>query len=295
MEGNKKLLVLLSSLLVAFMTMACSYVGPDANDEPASSLKGLTTQQIVEGMEIKANVTSSSRAVEDESENPEISVTWACPIFFTNWSITYKVAGDTDEDTWHPVSSSVSCERSDVDTDVYKYSFKHCPIFSTTEYIVYYKVSMQDHNGAWYSNIVSFMVYPKNRQLRITLSDETDAGAPSTLYGLWASNCVLFPSIHEIFDNDNIPATKDVSLAAYSPVIFAIETDFSYMNWSGIDMVIHVSNSSYCKAIKVETPSDAEARIKYSFEDLPITRLWAEPEGSFDYNDVVFFVDVLEP
>ena len=63
---------------------------------------------------------------------------------------------------------------------------------------------------------------------------------------------------------------------------------------------MHFSNSSYCKVSKLDTPNTidgkvVEATLQYEFEDLPINRLKYEDEGYFDYDDVVFTVDIIKP
>lgn len=307
----KRISVCLTMISLVFL-MSCYDVSYDkeqrvtAGSSSGNWWDGLSTKQIVEGMEITAS-SSTSKLTKDTvpttNVDQKIEVSWVCPIEFLGWSVKYKIIGlangdntTSDDDGWVPLGETVSIEKLDIDKDTFKYKFIHCPFFSTTQYIVYYKIIMKEHNEAVpYENIVSFVVRPNSRTLRISLSSETENGVPSQIYGHWISNC-LFNIVHPIKISDYEPIDIDVS--PYTHVFFWIDSDF---NAKFGTTVRHYSNSSYCKVEKLsetnvsEIPGETiEATLKYSFEDLPIDKLKEEPDGYFDYDDIVFTVDVIK-
>ncbi len=292
----KRIISCLAMVCIAFL-VSCYDVQYD-NAADTSWADGLSTKQIVEGMEITADLsTSKSAASKVDSSSPEdteVEVTWVCPINICSWTVAYKVEGLLDGETkeWTELDSGHEIVQVEVDKDAYKYSFKHCPFWSTTQYIVYYKISMTDHNGGPYENIVSFMVYPYGRELRVSMGT-SEAAVSSKIYGHWSDlDCCIFDILHGV--NQSVSA-QYFTLAPLSKVFFWICSDFTSWNFGN---VMHFSNSSYCKVEKVATNSIqgriVEATIQYKFEDLPIDRLRYEDDGYFDYDDVVFTVDIIK-
>ena len=296
-------------LALVFMLMtACSYVGIGDDDSGDNWWDGLSTQQMVDGMMIEASESQqpASRASE---EGKNIQVTWSLPVKFTNWRISVKYGNDEKviydyEDLANrEVDIEIKTGQTEWDaTEVWIFKFFHKVIVIPTQFIVTYKIEMIDHNGDKYENVVSFMVFPENRKLNVSLNaNEIESGALSSLYYIQPYQVLPICHIPEgstkVFDDihaDN--GTFSINLNSFHDVQFAILTDFTYQNWDGITKIAHYSNTSYCKVTKEENPNDgAEATFKYAFEDLPITRLSAERDGKFDYNDVVFYVDVVNP
>jgi hypothetical protein len=163
---------------------------------------------------------------------------------------------------------------------------------------------MTDHNGEVYDNIVSFMIQPPSQKLKITVLSETNAKADSKLALIKAFHESPFEPLQDseyftIFDvvQDNIGVSALHELAPKKPVQFAIKTDFKKYPqvYSIVKEAVHYSNTSYCKVTKVANPDPTNiiARIKYQFEDLPANMVDKDNFGYFDYNDVVFLVDIL--
>jgi len=294
------------AIISVVLIVSCYDVAYDKDDGAAATgnwWDGLSTKQIVEGMEITASepVSKASKDTNPTTNlNQEIEVSWVCPIEFLGWSVKYKIIGLADgdntqgDDGWVTLDEDISIVKLEIEKDTFKYKFKHCPFFSTTQYIVYYKIIMKEHNAAEpYENIVSFVVRPESRTLRISLSPETENGVPSQLFGHWISNC-LFNIVHPIKISDYV--SQDITVSPCTHVFFWIDSDFRSKFGK---TVRHYSNSSYCKVEKLSEPNSipgkiVEATLKYNFEDLPIDKLKEEPSGYFDYDDIVFTVDVIK-
>jgi hypothetical protein len=294
------------SVVFLFSCYDVEYKDKGNGEAPGSSwAEGLTTQQIVEGMLITANM-SETAARTTVADSTEVEVSWECPIDSNDWAVDYSMDGED----WTALSSNVIDEtaktvsdpsasfsiticKATIATDVYRYKFKHLPVFLTSQYIIYYKIKMKDSNGVWYDNIVSYMVLPQNRTLRVTmLLGEMSADVSSILTGYF-NGCLLNLNTHKY--DTTTAAPQDFTLNAFSPVFFGIETDFAQ---KGFGKVRHYSNSSFCKTVKIPTSNisgkTVEATLKCSFEDLPLSRLQFEPSKKFDYNDVVFKVDIIK-
>jgi len=289
----KRMFVCLAMISLVFL-LSCYDVDYDKDKDESESQwwDGLTTKQMVEGMEIKAMPVTNKTSKSSSSADQNIEVTWVFPTYITNWGIQFKIDSydGTDNVDWCSIEPVIL--TTEVDKYTYKYKFTKCITLKTTQYIVYYKIIMTDTNGEKYENIVSFLVYPQDRTLRVTFKD-SEATVDSTVYGAWVSSC-LFNLIHTVPSSGQY---KDFTLSSYSPVYFWINSDFS---GKGLGTVTHYSNSSYCKVTKLATPSSisgktVEVTLQYSFEDLPIDMLSSEDSGYFDYDDVVFTVDIIKP
>ena len=206
--GNYDKVLLITIFFTALLANAC--IPQDEEDEtPAEEessetapwTDGLTNEQIIKAMPIVVDevvqedaesdaengVVTVQLAQEDPSEK-EVMVTWALPdgaLPFATWNV-YEGA---DDGTWDPIDAEVTELSASEVLEVEKYypNFPYpvkffgfrcwCSFFE--QHIKYFKIEMIDHNGDPYENIVSFMVWPYANPLRITLSDETSASAPS--------------------------------------------------------------------------------------------------------------------
>ena len=302
---------------VAFSLIGCSYVGP--NSEQGNWWDSLSRQEVFEATTVVINGSDvdGSRA-DGDTITKDIDITWALPFelpvcpnggaFTITWSYNEDFSEPKDvaidDADMSVVKGKVAWEVSDV------FVYKFCKYFSfkANEYIVYFKLNMTDHNGAKYQTIVSFMVFPKDKTLRIrTAPAESDAGAINTLYRI---NCTQFtPTVNLpadatlLFDDaalDEAAAStsKTQILDALNLFQLAILTDFSGLTGDDLKLARY-SNTSFCKVIPVAKVSGADATLKYSFEDLPLQMLGTEAPGSdgvrrFDYNDVVVYVDIMD-
>ncbi|HRX49722.1 MAG TPA: hypothetical protein P5120_19515 [Spirochaetota bacterium] len=289
----KRIFVCLTMISLVF-SLSCYDVDydKDKNDSENQWWEGLTTKQMVEGMEITAMPATNKSYKSSSSTEQDIEVTWVFPSLISKWGIQFKIDSidGTENVDWNSIEPVIT--TTEVDEFTYKYRFCKCITFTSKQYIVYYKIMMTDTNGEQYENIVSFLVFPEGRQLRITFKD-SEATVDSKIYGAWLSTC-LFNIIHSV---SSAGSYKNFTLSAYSPVYFWINSDFSS---KGFGTVTHYSNSSYCKVTKLATPSSisgkvVEATLQYSFEDLPVDMLRHEDSGYFDYDDVIFTVDIIKP
>jgi hypothetical protein len=280
---------------------------PETTEEKVSWADGLSTDQVISAMPIE--VTDDALEEEGAAEAPEVMgirvrrlamnddtnikylrLSWFLPIRPWVEDVTWRVFHRNDDGEWSRVEVDIDVEEVDGE---YHYQTK-CGIELIGQRIVYFKVQMVDNNDDEYENIVSFFVYPNDRRLRITLSEETSADAPSELFIGFREWFRLFWDIHEL----ELPTSKEVEedLSSWTTVLFLLKADFSQWFDGDEASVVRKSNTSYCKVTTVDPPDDTvEARLRYSFEDLPITRLANEPSGYFDYNDMIFFVDILNP
>ena len=147
--------------------------------------------------------------------------------------------------------------------------------------------------GQFYSTITSFVVFPDGRTLRVNVVS-ADADASSDIYYNLSSNA-LFTDV----DKENVPVSSvERDLGSYRLAYFSILTDLATIGLSG--KVRHRSNSSYCRVTKISTGPvvlddgrTVEATLKYEFEDLPCNLRGYEPGETFDYDDVVMTVDII--
>jgi hypothetical protein len=156
---------------------------------------------------------------------------------------------------------------------------------------------MKDSNGDVYWNTVTFLVAPYDMKMTITPKDSS-AAAVSKLYlaqlcPLQGIDLLLNPD-HDyyIYKSGNLISrekTVTQTLGAWKNVFFGIESDF---NFKGYGMVQHISSSSYCKVKRVSNDNKTPVIFEYKFEDLPQDKTGDEPLGSFDYNDVIFTVQL---
>ena len=289
----KRILSCLAIFLIIFI-LSCYDVKYDDDDDSSGGnwYDGLSTKQMVEGMEIIAKAANS------KSTASEIEVSWVFPTYITKWAVKYRIDsydGNEDVDWSEPDITITNKEVQENSYKQYKYFFGHKITFKTTQYIVYYKISMTDTNGEEYENIVSFLVYPDARTLRVTYA-ASESSVDCSVYGAWISTCI-FNIIKTAAGSSDLPGDyAEFTLSAYSPVFFWIDSDFAS---KGLDTVTHYSNSSYCKVTRLASPSTiagktVEATLKYSFEDLPQDMLKYEDGKAFDYDDMVFYVDIIK-
>ncbi|HOP28353.1 MAG TPA: hypothetical protein P5120_18230 [Spirochaetota bacterium] len=295
----KRIISCLAIISVVFL-MSCYDVAYDKDDGAAATgnwWDGLNTEQAVKAMDIKADISSTSKSDTDQA----VEVTWAFPhvldLGCSAWTISVQTTSIIDgTPSVFEVITDGELTRVIADEEVL-YTWKGLFCHTYEEKIVTYKVTMKDHtdpaNQKEYDNIVSFIVYPNPVTLRIT-SLASERKSPAELFGYWRSKWYDICRRELNFNVDieyNLP--EEEPLRPWSHVNFKIKSYHSF------GVTEHWSNSSYCKVTK-EEPTDEEkssgikARLKYSFEDLPINKISQEPTGFFDYNDVVFKVEVIQ-
>ena len=138
--------------------------------------------------------------------------------------------------------------------------------------------------------------WPGGHPVEVTLAGETDAGAPSAIFAAYNSGEETLWRM-QLLSTLTLPQT----VALHSPLVngsaltFYVQTDLSSYNFDEL-VLVRSSNSSFCRVEEL-TPNtpNVKFRLKYSFEDLPLSALSHENGGAFDFNDVVLYVDVLEP
>ncbi len=340
MKNLKKTRIMLIWMAAACLAAGC-VIGPEgvdeesvSNDNTTSWADDLTIEQAVSAMlvtvdsvqdessEIVVNngvATTSSALTEDDQA---VKVEWNLPVLMAceianfyganfdctgkyfdlinwKWKEIWKISTSSDGISWETVNEDIDVVE---ETDGYKFSVRHkCK--SGTQFINYFKVALPDSNGSNPAeSIVTFFVYPKDSDLVVTLSEETSAKAPSSLFAgyNYLSGWEWYP-LWENINDEVLPASQSMigNLPPWTPVIFKIDTDFSDYDFGpGLERVIHKSNSSFCKVTMVEDetqiPEGVAWRLMFKFEDLPIDRVSLEPEKKFDYNDVVIYVDIMK-
>ncbi len=267
--------------------------------------EGLTLGEVVQKMEITVDKASPQTSTANASvqlnttgdDQDQLYIYWWVPKALfdkhlgsgdgNGWVVQKKV----DSDEWKTISNEIKREViTGSEYTYYKFSFFGMRTYTGNEKIITYKIRMTDNNDQEYENIVSFMVTPQDRKLQITLQ-EAEAAAPSTL---WIAHIGS-----KIFDHLwNVKEVKLPASTTYLPanhnVIFMMEADFTGLGYAE-QKVVRYSNTSFCRVTSVEAPTGVEARFKYAFEDLPLTEVASEGSGQFDYNDLVFHVDVMKP
>lgn len=290
----KRIISCLAIISVVFL-MSCYDVAYDKDDGAAATsgnwFDGLTTEQAVKAMDVKANVTATSKDGEESAV-----VTWAFPheldLGFAAWTISVQTTDMVDgKPSIFNIISDGTLEWVEKDEEVL-YTWKGLWKKEYEQKLVTYKVTMKDHtdphNQKEYDNIVSFCVYPNPVKLRIK-SLASERKSPAELFGYWRSKWydICRREINFNVDLDyTIP--EEAPLRPWSHVTFKIKSYHSF------GVTEHLSNSSYCKTEITKKSDGALATLKYSFEDLPINKISDEPTGYFDYNDVVFTVDVIK-
>ena len=159
-----------------------------------------------------------------------------------------------------------------------------------------YVVTIVDENGDEASTEVTVVNVPPEYSVRVTLSDETNATAPSGVTALFnGSKKTLWPV--ESLSSLTLPQTVTLpaTVAGKEWLSFEVQTDFTNFDFDET-VLVRSSSSSFCiiDQIPVDDPA-IYARLKYQFEDLPLSALSLESSGAFDYNDVVLIVDILNP
>jgi len=260
----------------------------------------LTDEEIIDWTEITTDGSI------DSNKNLSVSVSWECPIKKSDWSIQYSYTGNDGE--WTALSSQVieasdksraydliiyKSEVTSGNSTSYKYTFSHKTSLTDQQYIVYYKIIMTDSADNSYDNIVPYVIFPQGKTLRVTVSSECESLMASDIYAAWNKTTPIFRHVR----TSQIPSESvENTLLNTSSIVFHIATDFSSRGLG--ELVKHYSNSSYCKVTKLSTPNiidgkTVDATLKFSFEDYPKELLSFYP-AVFDYNDIVFTVDIIQ-
>lgn len=276
---------------------------------------GLTPQQVMEGMEINGSMSSSevvSKADDATVVEKDIEVSWEWPVDLEEpvWEVFYTF---DDEATEQPVygpalsipsdsnkasslGSIYSTTAEDGATMLLKIAFK--VKWTAYQKLLQVKIKMRDSNNDVYLNVVTFLVAPNDMTCTIR-PDKSEAAASSTIYttqlcALQGLAFLLNPSDSSyLYQEKNrindYPTPLSWKLEKNKTIFFGIETDFISR---GLGIVRHQSSSSYCKVRKVATTDGASATFRYTFEDLPKEQLRFENGKKFDYDDVIFLVDL---
>ena len=225
------------------------------------------------------------------------------------WTAPWEILGQNEDGTWTTLANEATVEEVE-DSITGELSFEFTAYISRfgfyykNDMLATLKVALPDHNtGEMIESVVTFMVAPQ-KPIRVTLV-EASADAPSSLYGQYSvADLWNWQLIFEDMQNLNgvdLPSETilDSQLPAFAPVKFSIETDFSAPKWGFENTTVrHESNTSFCKVTEVSRSEikedDVMWRFKYAFEDLPLEKASFEAGGKFDYNDLVFYVDVLK-
>lgn len=251
-------------------------------------IEGLTPQQIVEGMDVTAIAVNDDLKV--------FKVIWILPTPLEGtWSLKSCTFGENDSENWETLTDQVSSEA--IASGV-KYSFYNQSTWYYGQYLITYKICLTDKDGTTYENVVSFLILPANGCIRIKIDPASQRQTEKTsLYGFWLTkewytywNVDYYWSSISL-DSDAVTIVKD---KASLPVCFKI---ISEMTDKGLGIVTHYSNSSFCRIERLSKAADASdtlATFKFSFEDLPINQLRYETTRSFDYNDVIYTVEILK-
>lgn len=302
----KRIISLLAMFGVVFL-ISCYDVQLDkAADE--NWYEGLTEGQVMEGMEIKGSLNTAAASTKAEGDVQEVEVTWEWPLELDEptWEVNYRIDSDEADNVESgelyngKIYSETSSKASLNDVKV-TYAQTGSIVYLTLcakitwcspQTLLTVEVRMLDSNNVPYYNTVTFLVapYAMNCKIRPGVSD---AEALSKLYKAQPSILQSIVNLDAFLYQSGNVFTMPVdswTIAQYRPVFFGIESNFSS---KGFGTVRHQSSSSYCKVTRDTTASGARATFKYSFEDLPKDRLRYEPGKAFDYNDVVFYVDLL--
>ncbi len=293
----KRIISCLAIISVVFL-MSCYDVSYDKDDGAAATgnwTDGLTTKQIVEGMEVKANISSDDSSKCTDCEEEVFELVWVLPIFIGgNWSVYSLALGEDTNNDWELLLDTVTSEK--ISGGYWKYTCKTKRTWVSNEYLISYKICLTDSNNQTFTNIVSFSVLPNDATLRITIDPASERNtAKTSLAGFWLTKeWKLYCNIESYWTPISIEsnAVTNTNAKSFVPVYFRIKSD---LRAQGIGIVTHYSNSSFCKTSRI-TPDavDALATFQFKFEDLPLEQLSQEPDGAYDYDDVIFKVEVLK-
>lgn len=305
--------------LIGILACACTTLETESNQQ-ASWADDLTPAQVFSVMPVSVDMEGGSASpqvtgISKMSAVPEeaIKITWRIPkhIFDVwGWTHPFEIYSQNEDGGWEVLPANIT--RSEVEDSITgAIDFVWMAIVSSSKchfkggMLATLKVSLPDHNtGVPVESIVTFMVAP-DKDIRVSLV-EASAVAPSSLYGQYSSVegslfswNLVFKDMQNFVGGVDMPEVKILkdSLPAFSPVKFYIESDFSGTGWDfEEDVVVHESNTSFCKVTEVtqDVPADTMWRLKYSFEDLPLEKSAIEANGLFDYNDLVFYLDILK-
>jgi len=299
MKRRKISAVVWSAFICFLFASSCSYVKPD-NSDNSNWYDGLNNQQIIEGMMMYAceNPLSQSTITTTGIEK-DIIVSWSIPLLVEDWTVWYSLSGIDGE--WTMITSSTVSKISEEpdETGMYTYGFKYTVNFTEENFIVFFKVEMNDSDDEDYENTVSYMLSPCDGTMRITI-DSVEADAISSIYfvdpsqsqpeqELTAGSELLISNV-----NENVGENTERSVAKWDKIQFANISDFrSVSGWLGDDLILHYSNTSYYRTLACSNDNGIPS-LTLSFEDLPLEMLSSEPGGHFDYDDVVFHVEFFE-
>lgn len=299
------------------LLVSCHDVQYDENTatNEANWTEGLTSQQIMEGMEIEGSIADTSVVSKEDAttEEKEVGVVWEWPAESDQpeWEVSYIIDDDPSTETTVFGPAEIPLDTTEkllliptvtatVSGDLVVYTINFKLTFSSAQTLLAVKIKMKDSNGACYSNTVTFLVAPKAMTCTIR-PGESEAAATSNLYKTQISILQLVidfltnPSHGTyLYKADNIftiPTEGTVwTIDPCRLVFFGIETDLTSR---GLGIVRHHSSSSYCKVTKIcPAQNGAFATFKYSFEDLPKTQIRYEDGNRFDYDDVQFYIDI---
>ncbi|MBN2529530.1 MAG: hypothetical protein JXR76_24290 [Deltaproteobacteria bacterium] len=324
-----KRLFLFVLCIAALVMAACTTMEAD---EPATEVwtDGLSLEEVVSVMPVTvdlaepaapqaSNLVKRNIVAADSTTDTAIKITWAWPVAWCTGEIAeyctssklWKIYGQDENGEWQPLPASI-VKKTIKNSVTGEFDYEWSAYFSwiPQHVLTYFKVSLPDHNtGALYESIVTFFVTPplpnllQPSDIRVSLL-EASAKAPSKLYGMVGASKgkasqEVFTSLQNFAGGVDLPSATLVTsqLPFNHPIKFAIETDFSATEWGFANpVVVHESNSSFCKVTEVtdNVPTDTIWRFKFAFEDLPLDKASFEAGGLFDYNDLVFYVDVLK-
>ncbi|MBN2527055.1 MAG: hypothetical protein JXR76_11730 [Deltaproteobacteria bacterium] len=294
-------LIPVPGVVLLLLLTGCTTFENEATDSKAWT-HGLSQKQIVEAMPVVAQTVNGSQQPQGAiavrravGERPSHLVSWMVPhdsLRPASWEVYEK----NNNDEWEFINVTIETRNREEDDIVYDVFSFTTPVGDTVSFIKYYKIVMVDHNGASYGSIVSLVSYPGGHPIAVTLADETEADAPS---GVTLHYNGVEESLWDIqrLESLDLPQTVnlDANWEAWSDLQLTIQSDFSGWGLGDLPM-LRASNSSFCKVELVTAPAGPiVARLKFSFEDLPLNRVANEPTKAFDYNDVVLFVDILTP
>ena len=317
-------------IALLFLGAGCTTMdGHTSNDDVipvADWTNGLSEEQVVAAMPvtispIETEVVDSDSATSTEAISRTTDahqITWQVPedsLSPQDWNVYIK----TDDDTWteiDPETVEISVETVDVDGQMYDEYTVTVPVETegaedtdgdsdsdtSTDAgengdspVTDYMIEMVDEEGNETATEVSIVTLPEEHQIEVTLSDETNASAPSGVTAVYNGVKEQLWQVQRL-NTLSLPQTVSLqnSLSDGASLVFVIYTDISDYSHDET-MQERASNSSFCRVEEVTPPSEQVLyRLKYSFEDLPLSGLIYETDGKFDYDDVVLYVDVLK-
>ncbi|MBN2529591.1 MAG: hypothetical protein JXR76_24595 [Deltaproteobacteria bacterium] len=273
------------------MSMGCTSMADSSKDSEDSANVAPDWATTLTASE--ANNVKPTAVFSDTSGD---TIVWRLPVGAVSGS-DYVVEKWNEEDSeWDSVSHVVKMDTATNDEVSYvEEEFVSSVDKDTDSSIVTdYRVVSTDENGEESSTQVTAVNYPAGAILTVTLSDECEALAESGVDAQYNGGMQNLWPIQRLSALD-LPQSivLNAPIDANSPVYLVVTT---LMPDSEESEIVRASNSSFCRVEEV-TPlsADVVARLKFSFEDLPLSAVVREPSGAFDYNDVILYVDVVLP